>query len=87
MTSLAIQSLILSGITSFGLAVLGIITAIIVISVAYLVFNFGYKTLFLGQTSLISSRIQFFDHAPFTKPYKGYNRLRSQSWNIKNTMN
>jgi len=80
------QALILQAITDFGLSVLAIISAIIVIALAYLIFDFGYKTIIQGRTSYVSSKIMFLDHAPFTKPYKTYNRLRSRKWNMENTM-
>jgi len=86
MTLALVQSLILSEISQYGLAVLAIISAIIVISLAYLVFDFGWKTIIQGRTSYISSKIMFLDHVPFVKPYKSYNRLRSKDWNINHTM-
>jgi len=86
MTASATQALITDGVTIFGTAVLAIFGVVLVIGIGYLVFDFFYKTIIQGRTSKISSKIMFLDHAPFTKPYKNYNRLRSQSWNLKNTM-
>lgn len=80
------QSLIISTLLDFGLAVLAILGSVLVLGLAYLVFDFGYKTIIHGRTSRISSKILFLDHVPFVKPYKGYNRLRSKRWNIEHTM-
>lgn len=86
MTASSTTAIILSAVSDFGLAVLAIIAGALTLGLAYLVFDFGYKTIIQGRTSMVSSKIMFLDHAPFVKPYKGYNRLRSQEWNIKNTM-
>jgi len=79
MTVTAIQTLILSAITQYGLAVLGIITAIIVIGVAYLVYQFGVSRLLHDRSLMIGG------YYLRNTPYKGYNRFKSQKWNIEHT--
>lgn len=74
------QNLITQAITQYGLAVLGIISAIIVIALAYLVYRKGYDMVFHDSSLMIGG------YYIRSKPYKGYNRFRSKSWNIKNTM-
>ena len=86
MNYLLVQSLLISQISVFGIVILQILGSIVVILVSLLIFDFGWRTLVKGKTSYLSSKIMFLDHAPFTKPYKTYNRLHSQSWNIKNTL-
>lgn len=80
MTTIETQNLISLAITQYGLAVLGIITAIIVIAVAYLVFKFGWSRLINDQSLCIGG------YYVRNKPYKNYNRFRSQSWNMRNTL-
>ncbi len=86
MTVSAIETLILDMLTLWGLAVLAILSAVLIVSVAYLIFNFGWKTGFKGETSIISSHVSFLDHVPFVKPYRGFKRYRSTKWNMDNTM-
>jgi len=86
MTASATQAVITSGLADFGGSVLVILTAVIGVGIAYIVFDFGYKTIIQGRTSFLSSKLLFLDHVPFVKPYKNYNRLRSKKWNIEHTM-
>lgn len=86
MNSSTILDILIVQIGIFSASILAILALLIVVFIGYLVFDFFYKTIIQGRTSKISSKIMFLDHAPFTKPYKNYNRFRSQSWNIKNTM-
>lgn len=86
MNSSTMLDILMVQIGIFSLSLLAILGAVIIVGVGYLLFDFFYKTIIQGRTSKISSKIMFLDHAPFTKPYKNYNRLHSQSWNIKNTM-
>jgi len=79
MTVIAIQNLMLSAITQYGLAVLGIITAIIVIGVAYLVYRFGVSRLLHDRSLMIGG------YYLRNTPYKGYNRFKSQRWNMEHT--
>lgn len=74
------QNLILSAISQYGLAVLAIISAIVVIALAYLVYKFGVDRLLHDQSLMIGG---FYVRQT---PYKGYNRFRSRKWNLKNTM-
>lgn len=80
MTASAIQSLILSTLTQFGVSVLAIITAVIGVAVAYLVFKFGWKRVITDQSLMIGG---FYLR---NTPYKGYNRWRSKKWNMEHTM-
>lgn len=73
------QALILDALQTFGLAVLAIIGATLVVGIAYLVFKKGWS-LFYDKSLMIGG---FYVR---NTPYKGYNRWRSQAWNMKNTM-
>jgi len=81
-----IQNLIIHTLQLFGFSVLVIIGTAFATGVAYLIFDFGWKTIIQDRTSIVSSKIMFLDHTPFVKPYKSYNRLRSKDWNINHTM-
>lgn len=74
------QALILDAITQYGLAVLGIISVIIVIALAYLIYQVGWYKLLHDQSLTIGG------YYIRKTPYKGYNRFRSKSWNLKNTL-
>lgn len=74
------QALIINGLTTFGLAVLAIIGAVLVLGIGYLVFKKGWS-LFYDKSLMIGG---FYVR---NTPYKGYNRWRSREWNMKNTMN
>lgn len=86
-------SIIISGTyTAIGttFSPLSVIIALVAVPVtfyiAYILIDFILLTVIQGKTSKLSSKIMFLDHTPFVKPYKGYNRLRSQKWNIENTL-
>lgn len=76
----ATQTLILSAISQYGQSVLAIISAIIVIALAYLVFTFGVDRLLHDKSLMIGG------YYVRSKPYKSYNRFRSQKWNMEHTM-
>lgn len=80
MSSSASLAIILGGITSYGTAILTIVGAILVVSLGYLVFRFGIDRLLHDQSLMIGG---FYLR---NTPYKGYNRFRSKTWNMKNTM-
>jgi len=79
MTTILTQNLILSAITQYGLAVLGIISAIIVIALAYLVYQFGLSRVLHDKSLMVGG------YYLRNTPYKGYNRFRSQRWNNEHT--
>ncbi len=53
---------------------------------AYYILDFLYYSIYLGQTSKISSRWPYLDKMVYL-PYKGYKRLRSRKWNRENNSN
>lgn len=63
-------------------ALMGIPLAFII---AYYLVDFMYYSVYLGQTSKISSQSPYLDKMVY-RPYKGYNRLRSRAWNRANTL-
>jgi len=79
MNSTSIQNLITSQLAEFGNSVLVIITAVISIAIAYLIFKYGWRI--MNDQSL-----QFFGFYVRKTPYAGYNRFRTKAWNMKNTM-
>lgn len=54
-------------------------------AIAYYLLDFLYYSIYLGQTSKISSQSPYLDKMVY-RPYKGYNRLRSRAWNRANTL-
>jgi len=81
MDTTAIISLIVDTATAFGLAVLAVITTTLEIGVAYLLFTVGWNRLINDKPLMIGG---FYLR---NVPYKGYNRFRSKSWNMKKMMN
>jgi len=75
-----LQTVILNTLTTFSLAVLGIITAIISIGVAYLIFTVGWHRLINDQSLMLGG------YYLRKKPYANYNRFHSQKWNMTHTM-
>jgi len=73
------QNIILDAITQYGLAVLGIISAIIVIALAYLVYKVGISRAFNDQSLMVGG------YYLRSLPYKGYNRFRSRKWNMEHS--
>ncbi len=78
MTAIAIQSLIITYLGYFTASVLVILTAVIGVGVAYLIFRFGWKRVITDQSLMIS------DIYIRKLPFRGYNRFRSKEWNMKN---
>lgn len=77
----SIVTLIENTATAFGIAVLAIIATTIAIGVAYLLFTVGWNRLINDKSLMIGG---FYLR---NVPYKGYNRFRSKSWNMKKMMN
>lgn len=82
MNTIAMKNLILSSLSSYGTQLVIILTAIIGIGLAYLVFRMGWR---LVQGTTWQSNA-WLDRMTY-KPYKGYNRFRSRSWNVQHTIN
>jgi len=80
MNILAIKNLLLSTLLDFGNSVLILLSAFVVVSLAFFVFRMGWH--FLQGTSFIGWA--WLDRQTY-KPYKNYNRLRSRKWNLANT--
>jgi len=76
----SVNSQIGSSLTDYGNAALVIVGAVLVIGIAYLVFRFGWRKI---RSFDRSGSIMGFYY--WKKPYNGYNRFRSRSWNLKNT--
>lgn len=88
---ISIKTFWINTIDSWVFVVANIISFVIILSLGIILLDFAVKTIFLGRSSFLTSHVKFkgnyfLDHAPFIKPYKGYNRLRSREWNLKNTM-
>lgn len=81
MDTISIITLIVNTATTFGVAVLAIIATTIGIGVAYLLFTVGWNRLINDKSLMIGG---FYLR---NVPYKGYNRFRSKSWNMKKMMN
>jgi len=78
MTETQVTTMILNQLAVFGLAVFTILSSVIAVSVAYLIFHYGYKR-FLTDKSLMLGGYYL-----RSLPVEGYNRFRSQAWNMKN---
>jgi len=76
-------NLILSKISDYGTQLVLILTAVIGIGLAYLIFSFGWS-LVTGKSGMFTSMFPRLDRAIY-KPYKGYNRFRSREWNLTHT--
>jgi hypothetical protein len=82
----SVETFLLETVNGVGSTVATVLTSTILLSLAIILLDFGYRTIVKGRTSFLSKHVSFLDHVPFTKPYKGYNRLRSKEWNYKHTM-
>lgn len=80
MSASSTQTLITDGITTYGTAALAILGAVLVLGIGYLVFKFGWRKLITDKSLMIGG------YYLRNTPYKGYNRLRSQKWNMEHTM-
>jgi len=83
MNSNAVQILIVQNLVSYGMILLAIVGACLVIGVGMIIFNIGWNFLKHGEFDK-SGRVMGFYYA--STPWRGYNRWRSQSWNEKNTL-
>jgi len=71
-------TIILNILTVFSAGVFVIISSVIVIATAYLLFRFGWRTVITDQSLMLGG------YYLRKTPIKGYNRFRSQAWNYKN---
>jgi len=71
---------ILNALTSYGIAILAILGAMLGIGLAYLVFHFGWNRLIHDKSLMVGG---FYVR---NTPYEGYNRWRSRKWNMEHTM-
>jgi len=78
MTTTTILNIILDTLQVFSLAVFAIISAVIVIGVAYLIFRFGWRRVITDQSLMVGG------YYLRKTPVAGYNRFRSQKWNMQN---
>jgi len=79
MNAHSIQTIIVNGISEFSNEMIIIASAVIVVIVAFVVLKLGLRAL---QDESFSLGGFYFRKTP----YRGYNRWRSKSWNMKNTM-
>jgi len=80
MNSTQTTLIITDTLATYGVYALIILGAVLGVSVAYLVFTFGWERLMNDRS------LKIFGVYVRDTPYKGYNRFRSQKWNLKNTM-
>jgi len=80
MNPTATQELITLAVGTLGASILVILATCLSIGVALLVFKFGWDKIFYDKSFMIGG---FYVR---NVPYKGYNRWRSKSWNMKHTM-
>lgn len=73
-------NVILNSLIDFGTALLAVLGVILGLGLGYLIFKFGWKRLTQDKSLMIGG---FYLR---NTPYKGYNRWRSKSWNMKHTM-
>jgi len=64
------------------LAFVGVGIAFVIV---WLILDFIWYSIILGQTSKLTSKASWLDKAVY-RPYKGYNRLRSRKWNLEHTL-
>jgi len=85
MSSIAVKNLIITHTIDFGLALLAIVGACLVIGIGVLIFRNGWQliqsTTMPDVARMGWNRVDRF----FYKPYKGYKRYRSRAWNMEHT--
>lgn len=79
MTNTQVTNLILSTLADWSFYIFIIISSVVGISLAYLVYKFGWRL--INDQSLMIGGFYLRN-----TPYKGYNRFRSRKWNMSNTM-
>jgi len=79
MNNASIEILILSNLSIFAGSVLVIIGNVLTLGIGYLVFKFGWDRLIHDQSLMIGG------YYLRNTPYKGYNRFKSQKWNMEHT--
>jgi len=80
MQAQVIQILLTDGIATISSEMLIIVSAVVTVIVAFFVLKKGLHAIIHDQSLSIGG---FYVR---NTPYKGYNRFRSKSWNMKNTM-
>lgn len=85
MSATAVKNLIISHTVDFGLALLAIVGACLVIGIGVLIFRNGWQ-LIQGVTMPDVARIGWSNVDKFFyKPWRGYKRYRSRAWNMEHT--
>jgi len=86
MSSIAVQNLLLSATTDFGLALLVIVGAVLVIAVSMLIIRAGIQAVWHadGTTNWLGRHWSWYDQKTYS-PWKGYKRFRSRRWNMEHT--
>jgi len=77
MNSTAIQTLILDSGLVYGLAVLAILGGVVTLALGYLVYKYGKRAFWDNSIILGGYYLR-------STPIQGYNRWRSQKWNMTN---
>lgn len=72
----SVKNLVVSSAVDFGIALLGIVGACLVIGIGYLIFREGKRFLKDQSYSLGGYYLR-------SVPYKGYHRFRSKNWNMQ----
>jgi len=76
MSGEAVKDILINGLSNFGLAMVSILGAVLVVAVGFLVFKIGW-----GWVSDKSYSIGgYYLH---NLPYRGYKRFRSRKWNME----
>jgi len=80
-------TLIIDTLATYGTNLVIILSAVVGVGVAYLVFCFGLNAVWHadGTTNWLGSHWSAYDHLTY-KPYKNYNRFRSRKWNMSHTL-
>jgi len=72
--------LIVSGFGSATLAVIAILSLVVAMSIAFIVFYFGWGKL---ARILSDKSLKIGGYYVRNKPYAGYHRFRSEKWNME----
>jgi len=75
-SSTTTTTLLLSTLVVYGLAVLSIIGAVVIVALGYLVYKYGKRAFWDNSIILGGYYLR-------STPIQGYNRWRSQKWNMK----
>lgn len=77
MTATNATTLLTNSLTTFGANALIVLSAMIELAVALLIFHFGIKRLFTDKSLEIGG------YYLRNTPFKGYKRFKSQKWNME----